>query len=97
VLYQAGADPFIHDPLGGVLTAEQLRRRDEIVFDWSASSAIPLAWNLAGGYARDAAGTIRPVLDIHDATLLACHAAYARVARPPPPPGLPDPPAKVTG
>jgi hypothetical protein len=30
---------------------------------------IPVAWNLAGGYQRDAAGTIRPVLTIHDNTL----------------------------
>jgi len=27
VLYQAGADPHVDDPLGGVLTTEQLRRR----------------------------------------------------------------------
>jgi len=30
---------------------------------------IPVAWNLAGGYQRDATGTIRPVLTIHDNTL----------------------------
>jgi acetoin utilization deacetylase AcuC-like enzyme len=80
VLYQAGADPFIDDPLGGVLTADQLRRRDELVFGHFAAAGIPLAWNLAGGYTRDAAGTIRPVLDIHDTTLRACHAAYAQTA-----------------
>ena len=28
-------------------------------------------WNLAGGYQRDAGGGIRPVLDIHDNTLVA--------------------------
>lgn len=82
VLYQAGADPFIDDPLGGVLTAAELQRRDELVFEYFAAAGIPIAWNLAGGYTRDAAGTIRPVLDIHDATLRACHAAYAGAARP---------------
>lgn len=31
-LYQAGADMHVHDPLGGTLTTEQMRRRDRIVF-----------------------------------------------------------------
>lgn len=80
VLYQAGADPFIDDPLGGVLTGEQLRRRDRLVFQHFARVGIPLVWNLAGGYTRDPAGTIGPVLDIHDATMQECHAAYAAAA-----------------
>lgn len=80
VLYQAGADPFVDDPLGGVLTNDQLRRRDRLVFQHFARVGIPVAWNLAGGYTRDAAGTLRPVLDIHDATLQECHAAYAAAA-----------------
>jgi hypothetical protein len=33
--------------------------------------AVPVAWNLAGGYRRDAGGSIRPVLDIHDNTMVA--------------------------
>ncbi len=78
MLYQAGADPFIDDPLGGVLTREQLRLRDRMVFQHFARAGIPLAWNLAGGYTRDAAGTIEPVLQIHDATLEECHAAYSQ-------------------
>lgn len=69
VLYQAGADPHINDPLGGWLTTEQLYRRDARVFDGLRKMCIPVAWNLAGGYQRDAAGTIRPVLTIHDNTL----------------------------
>lgn len=77
VLYQAGADPFVGDPLGGVLTKQQLRLRDRAVFTFFASVGIPLVWNLAGGYARDPAGTIRPVLDIHDATLEECWVAYS--------------------
>ena len=60
----------------GVLTREQLRTRDRLVFQHFARKRIPLAWNLAGGYTRDAAGTIEPVLQIHDATLHECHAAY---------------------
>ena len=71
VLYQAGADPHINDPLGGWLTTELLYRRDARVFDGLRKMCIPVAWNLAGGYQRDAAGTIRPVLAIHDNTLRA--------------------------
>ena len=71
VLYQAGADPHINDPLGGWLTTEQLYRRDARVFDGLREMCIPVAWNLAGGYQRDDAGTIRPVLTIHDNTVRA--------------------------
>jgi len=71
VLYQAGADPHIDDPLGGWLTTGQLYRRDARVFDGLRRMCIPVAWNLAGGYQRDDAGTIRPVLAIHDNTLRA--------------------------
>ena len=71
VLYQAGADPHIDDPLGGWLTTDQLCRRDESVFGILREMAVPVAWNLAGGYQRDQQGSIRPVLTIHDNTLLA--------------------------
>ena len=56
VLYQAGADPHIDDPLGGWLTTEQLYRRDVGVFEVLRALGIPVAWNLAGGYQRDAGG-----------------------------------------
>ena len=68
VLYQAGADPHVNDPLGGWLTDEQLRQRDARVFAGAARLGVPLVWNLAGGYQRDAAGGIGPVLAIHRAT-----------------------------
>lgn len=71
VLYQAGADPHINDPLGGWLTTEQLYQRDVRVFQSLRNMGIPVAWNLAGGYQRDDAGSIRPVLTIHDNTLQA--------------------------
>lgn len=63
VLYQAGADPHVNDPLGGLLTTEQLAHRDDTV-RWAFDNQ-PLVWNLAGGYQRDALGTIEPVLEIH--------------------------------
>lgn len=76
VLYQAGAAPHIDDPLGGWLTTEQLYRRDREVLMGLRLRGIPVAWNLAGGYQRDEEDSIRPVLDIHDNTLLAFAEAY---------------------
>jgi acetoin utilization deacetylase AcuC-like enzyme len=61
LLYQAGADPHIDDPLGGNLTTEQMRLRDRIVFRYAHDKGIPIAWNLAGGYQKP----IEKVLDLH--------------------------------
>ncbi len=68
ILYQAGADPHIDDPLGGWLTTEQLYDRDLLVFQAAAEMGIPVAWNLAGGYQTP----LRKVLRIHDGTMRAC-------------------------
>jgi len=68
ILYQAGADPHIDDPLGGWLTTEQLARRDSLVFLTAARLKLSVAWNLAGGYQTP----LDKVLDIHDNTLSAC-------------------------
>jgi acetoin utilization deacetylase AcuC-like enzyme len=76
ILYQAGADPHIDDPLGGLLTTDQLRERDRLVFEMANSLGIPIAWNLAGGYQVDSNGGIQPVLEIHNNTMLECVAAY---------------------
>ena len=65
VLYQAGADPHVADPLGGWLATEELRLRDATVFEALAAMGVPVVWNLAGGYQRDARGGIAPVLEIH--------------------------------
>ena len=72
VLYQAGADPHVDDPLGGWLTTEQLRERDRLVFESAERYAIPIAWNLAGGYQSP----LRKVLDIHDNTVLECASVF---------------------
>ncbi|MBI2806313.1 MAG: histone deacetylase [Planctomycetes bacterium] len=72
VLYQAGADPHVHDPLGGILTTEQLYERDRIVFRTFLDLGVPVAWNLAGGYQKP----LRKVLDIHDNTARAFVAAF---------------------
>jgi acetoin utilization deacetylase AcuC-like enzyme len=70
LLYQAGADPHIKDPLGGWLTTAQLQKRDALVFEAAARRQLPIVWNLAGGYQRDANGGIAPVLEIHRNTAL---------------------------
>jgi acetoin utilization deacetylase AcuC-like enzyme len=76
LLYQAGADPHVDDPLGGWMTTAQLMRRDQIVFREALGMGLPVAWNLAGGYQRDADGGIGPVLAIHRNTMRACADAY---------------------
>jgi acetoin utilization deacetylase AcuC-like enzyme len=72
LLYQAGADPHVNDPLGGVLTTEELRKRDEIVFTICRELGLPVAWNLAGGYQKP----LIKVLEIHDNTARECVRAY---------------------
>jgi len=75
LLYQAGADPHIDDPLGGWLTDHQLAERDRLVFETCREIGLPVAWNLAGGYQTP----LRKVLDIHDATMAECIQAYAGI------------------
>ena len=68
LLYQAGADPHVDDPLGGYLTDDELAERDDIVFAETKAIGLSIAWNLAGGYQTP----LRKVLDIHDRTMRAC-------------------------
>jgi acetoin utilization deacetylase AcuC-like enzyme len=75
-IFQAGADIHIDDPLGGLLTTTQMLERDRTVFQHCHKFGLPLVWNLAGGYRRDAAGTIEPVLALHRQTIQACIAEY---------------------
>ena len=72
LLYQAGADPHVNDPLGGDLTTEQMLERDRIVFKFAKNNNIPIVWNLAGGYQKD----FSKVLEIHENTLKACIEVY---------------------
>lgn len=72
ILYQAGADPHVDDPLGGWLSTEQLRERDRLVFESAQRHGVPVAWNLAGGYQEPFA----QVLEIHDNTMLECAQVY---------------------
>lgn len=68
VLYQAGADMHVKDPLGGFLDDAQMRQRDWTVFRKLQGG---LVWNLAGGYQPNRGGSLStdPVLQIHLATM----------------------------
>lgn len=72
ILYQAGADVHVDDPLGGVLTTEQMIERDQIVFEAAHASETPIAWNLAGGYQTP----LSKVVDLHVNTLRECVRAF---------------------
>jgi len=72
VLFQAGADSHIDDPLGGSFTTDQMRRRDRIVFETLKNLGVPVAWNLAGGYQDP----IEKVLEIHNNTAIQCVEIY---------------------
>lgn len=79
VLYQAGADPFHDDQLGGLaLSFEGLEARDRAVVDGCASRGIALVTTLGGGYARRLEDTVR----IHATTSrLALRAGSERARR----------------
>ena len=77
LIYQAGADQHVSDPLGGFLTTAELAERDRIVFSMAKKIGIPVVWNLAGGYQDP----LEKVLEIHRNTMAACVAEYV-VAEP---------------
>lgn len=68
VIYQAGADMHVDDPLGGLLDSEDMAQRDRMVFRNVRGG---LVWNLAGGYQPGTTGDVNddPVLEIHRRTL----------------------------
>jgi acetoin utilization deacetylase AcuC-like enzyme len=73
VLYQAGADMHVNDPLGGLLTSKQMRERDDQVM---RDVRAPLVWNLAGGYQNAPSNEPHddPVLELHRQTMAAVNA-----------------------
>lgn len=72
LLYNAGVDSHVNDPMGGWLDTEELYERDRIVFETARRIRLPVAFALAGGYQEP----LRKVLDLHDGTLRACALAY---------------------
>lgn len=65
ILYQAGADVHVDDPLGGLLTTDQMRQRDATLFTIARDLGIPVTWNLAGGYQVERDGSIPRVVELH--------------------------------
>jgi acetoin utilization deacetylase AcuC-like enzyme len=60
VLYQAGADPYAGDQLGGLaLSFEGLAERDRRVLEGCVRRGIPVVTTLGGGYARRLEDTVR--------------------------------------
>ena len=73
LLYQAGADPLKDDPYSPLtLSHADLLERDRLVFEFARQHALPVAWVLAGGYARD----IAKVVEAHLNTFRAARMAY---------------------
>lgn len=68
IIYQAGADQHVDDPLGGLLTTSEMDLRDRLVFNWAHNiSGVPVAFNFAGGYQEP----LEEVVALHINTLKA--------------------------
>ena len=65
ILYQAGADAHRNDPLGGVLSTEEMALRDEVMFRIGRELNIPIVFNLAGGYQVDEDGGLNTIVQLH--------------------------------
>ena len=76
VIYQAGADMHIDDPLGGLLDTHGMALRDLGVFAGGLKRHTPIVWNLAGGYQTSLLGDIEPVLALHRQTMIYCCRAF---------------------
>jgi acetoin utilization deacetylase AcuC-like enzyme len=66
VIYLAGADPHEGDRLGRLkLSLEGMRLRDQMVLDFAANQAIPIAIAMAGGYGKK----IETTVEVHAQTV----------------------------
>lgn len=77
VIYQAGADVHVDDYYHGLLTTDQIRERERLMFRLWTQGEIPIVWNLAGGYQFDTNDQITPVIDLHMITVRAALDALA--------------------
>lgn len=74
IIYQAGADPHIDDPLGSLgMTTDQMIERDQIVFEFCRQSGISTMFVLAGGYQEPIEERLAP---LHVATFAAAFEEY---------------------
>lgn len=66
VIYQSGADPYIHDKLGKLsLSKHGLAQRDRMVIGKCFAEKIPVAVTMGGGYAAQ----VDDIVDIHLQTI----------------------------
>ncbi len=73
VIYLAGADPFEDDKLGKLkLSKAGLKHRDEMVFETCRARGVPIAFAMAGGYARN----IHDTVEIHANTVITARGIY---------------------
>lgn len=72
VIYQAGADPHIDDPLNTLgMTSEQMRARDRFAFEFCKKAGLPVFFVLAGGYQR-----MEPLVRLHLQTFEEANKVY---------------------
>ena len=75
LIYQAGADPHLNDPLGSLgMTTEQMCERDRIVFQRCKGRDLPVLFVLAGGYQEPINSKLLP---LHLNTFKVAHAVFA--------------------
>ncbi|CAL8468554.1 g8094 [Coccomyxa elongata] len=64
VLYNAGTDILIGDPLGRCrVSPDAVAKRDEMVFQAAHDAGVPICMALSGGYAKDSAGVISKCIE----------------------------------
>jgi acetoin utilization deacetylase AcuC-like enzyme len=69
LFYNAGVDPHRDDPMvRGVMTTDQIRRRERIVFETCKALSIPVCWMLAGGYQKP----LEKVVALHGLAMEEC-------------------------
>jgi acetoin utilization deacetylase AcuC-like enzyme len=79
LIFNAGVDPHIEDPLGGMLTTRQMTLRDRLVFKVAKQLNLKVCVSLAGGYQVDAEGNIDKLLALHDTTFKAGWSAFEMI------------------
>lgn len=81
LIYNAGVDSHLDDPLGGILSTQQLEQRDMLVFRHARHWGLNVCVSLAGGYQADRDGNISQVLTLHDTTFKAGWQEYQQKRR----------------
>ena len=74
IIYNAGTDVYVEDPLGGLWISEQgIIKRDEIVFSAALDNKIPILMLLSGGYHKKSGDIIgKSILNLEQKELISC-------------------------